>query len=76
MEAEKKSSGKRNGRKTIEKRFERELGAKLQSEKLAAQLELERLQLKKAMVEHKNIEARAEAQLAASSQAVKRRWLQ
>ena len=51
------------------KRFERELEAKLQSEKLAAQLELERLQLERAKVERKNIEARAEVQSAASSQA-------
>ena len=50
-----------------EKRSERE--AKLHSEKLAAQLELERLQLKRAKVEHKNSEARAEFQSAASSQA-------
>ena len=44
-----------------------ELEAKLQSEKLAAQLELEKLQLEIARVERENIEARAEVQLAASS---------
>ena len=43
--------------------------AKLQSKKLAAQLELERLQLERAKVEGQNIEARAEVQSAASSQA-------
>ena len=59
-----------------EKRFEREVKekrlerwAKLQSEKLAAQLQLKRLQLERARVECKNIEARAEVQSAASSQA-------
>ena len=39
--------------------------AKLQIEKLAAQLELERLQLNRAWVENENIEARVEVQLTA-----------
>ena len=51
-----------------EKPFERELEAKLQSEKLAAQLELERLQFKRVRVERENVEARTEVQSAASSQ--------
>ena len=51
------------------KRLERELEAKLQSEKLAAQLELERLRLERAKVERENIEARAEVQSAVLSQA-------
>ena len=50
-----------------EKRLERK--AKLQSEKLAAQLELERLPLVRAKIERENIEGREEVQSAASSQA-------
>ena len=46
-----------------------ESDALLQSEKLAAQLELERLQLETASLERENVEARTEVQLAASSQA-------
>ena len=65
-------TGKRNRKKAlereIEKQFKKELEAKLQSEKLAAQLELERLQFKRARVELENIETRAEVQSAASSQ--------
>ena len=49
-----------------ERQLERELEAKLQSEKLAEQ---ERLQLERAKVERKNIKARAEVRSAASSQA-------
>ena len=56
-------------REMEEKRLEREQEAKLQSEKLAARLELERLQLKRARLERGSIEARAEIQSAASSQA-------
>ena len=41
----------------------------MQSQKLAAQLELERLQLERAKMERENIEARAEVQSAALSQA-------
>ena len=44
--------------------------AKLQSEKLAAKVELERLQLERARVECENIKVRAEVQSTASSQAV------
>ena len=53
---------KRNRRKIIgkrdyKKRFEGELEAKLQSEKLVAQLELKRLKLERARVECENVEA-------------------
>ena len=51
------------------KQFKRKLEAKLQPTTLAAQLELERLQLKRARVERENVEARAEVHSAASSQA-------
>ena len=56
-------------REMEEKRLERKLEAKLHSEKLAAQLELESLQLERAKVERENIEALAEVQSTASSQA-------
>ena len=52
-----------------EKRFERKLEAKLQSKKLAAQLEFKRLQLERARVERKNIETQAEVRSVVSSQA-------
>ena len=57
-----------------EKRLEREmeekrLEAKLQLERLTAQLELERIQPERARVEREIIEARAEIQWAAFSQA-------
>ena len=67
---------KRLEREVEEKRLEREMEekhldrkAKLQSEKLAAQLELKRLQFERARVERENIKARAEVQSTASSQA-------
>ena len=41
----------------------------MQSEKLAAQLELEKLQLERAKVEHENIEARTVVQSTISSEA-------
>ena len=47
-----------------EKRFEKKLEAKSQSEKLVGQLNLERVRM-----DRENIEARAEVQSAASSQA-------
>ena len=50
-----------------EKRLEKDV--KSQAKKLAAQLELESLQLERAKVECENIEARTEVQSAASSQA-------
>ena len=56
-------------REMEKKRFERELEAKLQSEKLVVQFELEKIQPKKTRVERKNIEALAEFQSAALSQA-------
>ena len=52
-----------------EKQFKKELEAKLRSEKLAGQLELERLQPERARVERENIEAQAEVQSAESGQA-------
>ena len=66
---EREMGEKRLQREMEEKRLERELEAELQSEKLAARLELERLQLERAKMERENIEARAEVQSAASSQA-------
>ena len=66
----------RNKREAEERRLEKEMEenrsvreTKLQSEKLAAKLEFERLQLERASVEREKIEARAEVKLSASSQA-------
>ena len=69
MQRKREAEEKRLEREIEEKRVEKELDAKLQSEKLTTQLYLERLQLKRAKVERENIEARAEVQSAASSQA-------
>ena len=52
-----------------EKQFKRELEATLQSEKLVAQLQLEKWQLERARMERKTIETQAKVQSAASSQA-------
>ena len=66
---EREKEKKRLKREIEEKLFERELEAKWQSDKLAAPLELERLQLERTRLERENIEARTEVQSAASSQA-------
>ena len=57
------------------KRFVKELEAKLQSEKLAAQLELEKLQLERAKVERENVETRAEVSRQHRVKLIKRTWL-
>ena len=76
FEKEKEMEEKRFEKQIAEKRLKKEMeekrlkrGTRLQCEKLAAQLELERIQLERAKMERENIDARAEVQSAASSQA-------